>query len=112
MGASRSGLQPHHGKAAQTMFLRRIQVTEGFRSCTQARHRCDDGKPSVTEFSVEHRLSGFTVVRLQPRTGRAHQLRVHLASLGHPIVGDKIYGPDETLYLRFHRTRGDGRAAG
>jgi 23S rRNA pseudouridine1911/1915/1917 synthase len=59
------------------------------------------GKPSVTEFSVERRLPGFTVVRLKPRTGRAHQLRVHMASLGHPIVGDKIYGPDERLYLEF-----------
>jgi len=59
------------------------------------------GKPSVTEFSVEQRLPGFTVVRLKPRTGRAHQLRVHMASLGHPIVGDKIYGPDERLYLEF-----------
>ena len=36
-----------------------------------------------------------------PRTGRAHQLRVHMAWLGHPIVGDKVYGPDETLYLQF-----------
>jgi 23S rRNA pseudouridine1911/1915/1917 synthase len=60
-----------------------------------------DGKPSVTAFEVEQKLRGFTVVRLTPRTGRAHQLRVHLAWLGHPIVGDKVYGPDETLYLQF-----------
>ena len=59
------------------------------------------GRPSVTEFAVEKRLRGFTVVKLTPRTGRAHQLRVHMAWLGHPIVGDKIYGPDETWYLRF-----------
>lgn len=78
------------------------------------------GKPSVTEFEVEQGLrptqagtpvpprvygadsgQGFTVVRLKPRTGRAHQLRVHMAWLGHPIVGDKVYGPDETPYLQF-----------
>ncbi len=59
------------------------------------------GKPSVTEYQVEKRLAGFTVVRLRPQTGRAHQLRVHLAWLGHSIVGDKIYGPDERLYLEF-----------
>jgi len=59
------------------------------------------GKPSVTEFTVEQQLAGFTVVGLRPQTGRAHQLRVHLAWLGYPIVGDKIYGPDERLYLEF-----------
>jgi 23S rRNA pseudouridine1911/1915/1917 synthase len=60
-----------------------------------------DGQACVTEFEVALRLPGFTVVRLRPKTGRAHQLRVHLQWLGHSIVGDKIYGPDEKLYLEF-----------
>ena len=69
------------------------------------------GAPAQTEFFVERRFrrstsSGdrFSVIRAIPRTGRTHQIRVHLAAIGHSIVGDKIYGPDEQLYLRFIET--------
>jgi 23S rRNA pseudouridine1911/1915/1917 synthase len=43
----------------------------------------------------------LSLLRLQAHTGRLHQLRVHLAHIGHPVIGDKIYGPDPNLYLKF-----------
>ena len=71
-----------------------------------------EGAPALTEFRVEKRFvrrsagreDPFAIVRAIPRTGRTHQIRVHLAHLGHAIVGDKIYGPNERLYLRFIET--------
>jgi 23S rRNA pseudouridine1911/1915/1917 synthase len=44
---------------------------------------------------------GFSLLRAQPKTGRLHQIRVHLATIGLPVVGDKIYGPDASLFLKF-----------
>ena len=54
------------------------------------------GRAAVTRWTVLERLSGATLVRLEPETGRTHQLRVHLAAAGHPIVGDRVYGARRT----------------
>ncbi len=52
----------------------------------------DGGRSAYTEMRVIERLDGFTYVEVYPKTGRTHQIRVHLSHIGHPIVGDIVYG--------------------
>jgi 23S rRNA pseudouridine1911/1915/1917 synthase len=69
-------------------------VTEFFVCCRFVRHSTANSQPST-----------FTLLRVLPRTGRKHQIRIHLAHIGHAIVGDKLYGGDEDLYLALAENR-------
>jgi RluA family pseudouridine synthase len=62
-------------------------------------------KSCRTIFQLRKRNAGLSLLSAEPSTGRLHQIRATLFSLGFPVVGDKIYGPDDTLFLRFIEDR-------
>jgi len=71
-----------------------------------------DGRPAVTGYRVRERFDGWSLLELDLVTGRTHQIRVHLASIGHPVAGDPIYatglarrGPDGLARLFLHAWR-------
>lgn len=69
----------------------------------------DDGQSAQTEFIPLAHAAGRTLARVHPRTGRLHQIRVHAASIGHPVTADKLYGPDESYFLHFIQNGFDER---
>ena len=60
------------------------------------------GRKSLTAFMVEEHLSPLSFVTLHPKTGRTHQIRVHLKSIGHPILADEMYGGGKKMIKSFH----------
>lgn len=82
-----------------------IRSTAGkWRFCAPPRAHA---KPAVTHWSVVARGEGdgtrFTLLRCELETGRTHQIRVHLSSVGHPLLGDPVYGGDRTRFETHHR---------
>ena len=67
----------------------------------QTVRKSHSSKRAETVFEPLLSRNGFSLVKVLPKTGRKHQIRIHAAHLGHPIVGDKLYGPDERHYLEF-----------
>src|SRR6185436_4765886 len=68
-----------------------------------------EGAASVTDYhtleSFERDGRMFSLLQVTPRSGRKHQIRIHMAHVGHPLVGEKLYGEDEQIYLAFVERR-------
>ena len=90
-------------RRVEASLRRRGEFEESAVWVRQGVHR--EGKVSTTCFVVEERFERregrFARMACEPKTGRTHQIRVHLEHVSHPIVGDKIYGGDERGYLDF-----------
>lgn len=65
-------------------------------------HVTEEGKPALTRYKTVKTSNGYSLLELRPETGRTHQLRVHLAELGHPIVGDELYKGKPAGRLMLH----------
>ena len=97
------------GRVAEDRGTIDLPIGDARDSRVYVRLETGHGKPSSTGWRVERRWDDRTLLRLFPRTGRRHQLRVHLEAIGHPILGDILYGRTDDDYLRLVRGEGDVR---
>ncbi|MCU0866685.1 MAG: RluA family pseudouridine synthase [Planctomycetes bacterium] len=93
-----------HGTPAATSFVieAALGLDEGSR-VTDKMAVVAGGVAAQSEVEVLAARGDRTLVRVRPRTGRRHQIRVHLAHIGHPIIGDLLYGADERQFIRLQR---------
>ena len=91
------------GKIEEKEFHVDVPLGQARNSLIRKKREAYEGVPeqSLTRFKVLSANSNFSLVQAVPVTGRTHQIRAHLQYAGYPVLGDKIYGPDEKLYLRY-----------
>lgn len=94
-----------HGRLADEQGLIDLPLGPAIDPAERPRRavRHDIGSPARTRFRVLRRYAGSTLAHIDLLTGRHHQIRAHMAAIGHPVVGDKLYGDDATLFRRYGR---------
>lgn len=110
-----------HGVVAQETGRITAKIARDPLQRTRMTARLDHGRTALTEYKVLRRWDKFTYLWVRIGTGRTHQIRVHFASIGHPVVGDKLYGaparvaglpPLGRYFLHAHRISFDQPATG
>lgn len=96
----------------RAVVVGKLPEDEGTVNAPLGRHKTDrkkmavvspkDGREAVTHYKVISRPDGFTYAELKLETGRTHQIRVHMAHIGHPVLGDHVYGGGSTQFEKRH----------
>ena len=104
------------GSLAQNHGKIETRITRDPVRRTRMTTRLGEGRTAYTEYLVQERFAKFTFLEVKIGTGRTHQIRVHLSSIGHPVAGDRLYGaaagPIDRFFLHAHRIRFRSPASG
>lgn len=95
-----------YGKVADTFGVIDKPIArsrENFRQWSSDGNTRGSSRDAITEYSVIKSSDVFSFVEARPKTGRTHQIRVHMKSIGHPVICDKLYAPERPMLLGFSR---------